>query len=238
MQNIDYTVAFQKRKTLSIIVETSQEVLVKAPLGTSKKYIDNFIKDREVWILKQKKYFSSFQEHKKINYIVGDTIFYLGKEYNLLIEKSLKNKVFLKENNIIVFSKEMNNSDYIKNILDKWFSDMAKAKFTERLSVCFKIFNAKYKSVKPLLTIRRMKRRWGTLIIKKLIFRKKQLKISLNTKLIHASNDCLDYVVMHELCHIKHQNHSKQFYECLSDFVPNWKILKKKLEKDISYLLK
>ena len=78
-----------------------------------------------------------------------------------------------------------------------------------------------YKNI-PRLEIRNMKKRWGSFLNKDKIF--------LNPKLIHVSKDCIDYVIIHELCHIKYKNHDKKFFNLLKDKYPKWKRVKDKLE--------
>ena len=77
----------------------------------------------------------------------------------------------------------------------------------------------------PTLIIRDMSKRWGSFI--------SESKIVLNPKLIHVSTECIDYVIVHELCHIKYKNHSKQYFEYLSEKLPLWEIIKEKLELSV-----
>lgn len=74
----------------------------------------------------------------------------------------------------------------------------------------------------PILAIREMKKRWGSFLNKEKIF--------LNPKLIHTSKDCIDYVIVHELCHLKYKNHSTKFWQLLDEKYPGWQKVKEKLE--------
>jgi predicted metal-dependent hydrolase len=74
----------------------------------------------------------------------------------------------------------------------------------------------------PVLGIREMKRRWGSFL--------KENKIFLNPKLIKMPKECIDYVIVHELCHLKYKNHNTKFFELFHKKYPNWKKVKDKLE--------
>jgi len=78
-----------------------------------------------------------------------------------------------------------------------------------------------YKNI-PILSIREMKKRWGSFLNKDKIF--------LNPKLIHTSKDCIDYVIVHELCHLKYKNHNTKFWQLMGDKYPKWEKVKEKLE--------
>ena len=88
----------------------------------------------------------------------------------------------------------------------------------------------KYGVEKPTLRIRAMETRWGSCLIKKRI-------ITLNKRLLEAPRNCIEYVVMHELCHLIHPNHSKNFYNFLTTLMPDWKERKKVLEQSAAYWL-
>lgn len=93
-----------------------------------------------------------------------------------------------------------------------------------------KIFDDQYKKVlekfsydfEPSLVIRKMNKRWGSFL--------KGKKIFLNPLLIQAPKECIDYVITHELCHMKYKNHDKRFYELLKSKIKNWEEVKEKLE--------
>jgi len=88
----------------------------------------------------------------------------------------------------------------------------------------------KYGVEKPFLRIRDMETRWGSCLTKKCV-------VTLNKRLLEAPRNCIEYVVMHELCHFLHPNHSKQFYSFLSMLMPDWKERKRYLDKNAVYWL-
>ena len=88
----------------------------------------------------------------------------------------------------------------------------------------------KYGIEKPALRIRDMETRWGSCLAKKGI-------VTLNKRLLEAPRNCIEYVVMHELCHFMHPNHSKYFYAFLSMLMPDWKERKQFLDKTAAFWL-
>jgi predicted metal-dependent hydrolase len=100
--------------------------------------------------------------------------------------------------------------------------------FEERLEACYQAFKLHHNALKPTLLIRKMKSRWGSLSHNS---KNKACKMTLNSILIHTPLECIDYVIFHELCHIKHQNHGKGFYDLQQKLVPNYKEVRAKLRE-------
>ena len=110
----------------------------------------------------------------------------------------------------------------------KWIFSLAERLFAEILEKCYQKFNINFKHKKPLLIIKKLKSRWGSL--------SSSGKMTLNVHLIKTSKDCIEYVIMHELCHLEHQNHGKNFHELEEHFVPNRREMNFQLKKFGGYL--
>ncbi len=106
-------------------------------------------------------------------------------------------------------------------LLDQWYTEKAEKQFHHAFERCWPKFE-KQGTPRPDIQIRKMKSRWGSLSAKG--------RLTLNTDLVRAPKECIDYVVTHELCHLKHHNHSPAFYELLEKSMPDWKKRKHKLE--------
>jgi predicted metal-dependent hydrolase len=220
---INYKIIYCMRKTLEISVYPDLSVVVKAPKNTTYSDIQEKVKKRAYWIIKQKSYFSSFlpkTDTKK--YLSGETHLYLGKQYRLKIVESDNELVKLKSGFIFIFTKEKNNSENTKKLLFKWYKNHATEKFQEKLIKCFNKAE-KYNIVFPALKIRKMSKRWGSCT-------KNQI-LNLNLELIKVPSHCIEYVIMHELCHLKYHNHSPKFYKLLNILSPDWEKTKKRLEE-------
>lgn len=220
-QKLEFNLKRSDRKTLGLEVHPDLSLWAIAPIDASIDEIKQKVLKRALWINKQKQFFEQFlPRNPEREYVSGETHFYLGKRYLLKVRKEASNEVKLKHGCFYVNTKT-SSSEEVKRILASWYYQHAQKKFTAALNNAFKMFKSDKISL-PELEIRRMKNRWGSCIPKG--------KIILNPELIKASPNCIDYVIIHELCHLVENNHSKQFYELLSNKLPNWKIVKHKLE--------
>lgn len=219
-----YTFIPQNRKTLSLTVRPDMKIILKAPVVADQDRINLFLRRKWLWLNKQLNFFKKYKKtiYKK-EYISGESFLYLGRQYKLLVKNNNKDGVFLTKGIFYLnTAKKVNNGEHNKKILDNWYKQKIEIKFNQRYKHVFNNFN--YKFV-PKLVIRKMKKRWGSFLKKK--------QIILNPKLIQASTDCIDYVITHELCHMRYKKHSKQFYSFLNSKYPSWENVKEKLELKI-----
>jgi predicted metal-dependent hydrolase len=224
-QIICFNLEYRKRKTLEISVYPDMSVKVVAPIERAYDDIEEKVRKRAPWIIEQKYFFSSFLPHPtRKRYISGETFYYLGRQYKLKVVQSSEQNVILKRGTIFVYTKDRKNSGHIKNLLNGWYRQRAKLKFSERINLCYAKLK-KYDINLPTMQIRRMTKRWGSCSLSG--------QIILNTQLIKAPSHCMDYVIIHEMCHLKYFNHSKAFYELMNLVLPDWQKRKKRLEQVI-----
>ena len=153
-------------------------------------------------------------------YISGEGFFYLGRQYKLIVKRSKEDSVSLTRGQLIVqTTKAVSNGRHNKKLLDVWFATKAETVFQDRFNEMLTRFD--YKNT-PILSVREMKKRWGSFLNKEKIF--------LNPKLIQTPKECIDYVIVHELCHLKYKNHSTKFWQFLDEKYPKWERVKEKLE--------
>ncbi len=211
----------QNRRSISIQVYPDCTVKVRVPRWLPQKNIDQIIEQKQAWISKKIEHFQQNQKNlpRKKEYVSGEVFCYLGKEYQLRVVEAKNNSIMHTESEIFIHKTPKRS---VKNILTKWFSDMAKEVFEERLKVNFAIFSKKHQYPYPNLTLRKMKSRWGSM--------SSDGNMTLNTHLIHTPFECIDYVIMHELCHLKHKNHGAKFHKLQGEFTPNYKEIKRRLE--------
>lgn len=160
-----------------------------------------------------------------ITYIDGDRLMLLGYIRTLRIFRSNVNKAKLSGDNINVYAKDPADITTIKSILDKWKRSESKRIFKLLLSEALSEFSSLYPHT-PEITVRRMKSRWGSCHVN-------SNRITLNERLIEAPAECIRFVILHELCHFIHPNHSSSFYRLLEAFCPYWKKTKKLLEDSV-----
>ncbi|MFO8646096.1 SprT family zinc-dependent metalloprotease [Legionella pneumophila] len=221
-KKIEYTLLYFDRQTMEIAVHPNQNVIVKAPLDADMGLIEKKILKRSRWILKQINYFKQFNPKTPERcYVNGETHLYLGKQYRLKLERGRENSVKLSRGFFHISSSQIMTSELVKKLLQQWYFDKAQLQFNESMERCWQKFNG-LGLRKPIILIKRMQKRWGSFSDKG--------TITLNLDLIKAPKECIDYVVTHELCHLKYPDHSPQFYKLLDSFVPEWKKIKHKLE--------
>lgn len=224
-KSIPFHLCYSKRKSLGIVVHPDGSVFVKAPLGTDETLIAYRVYKRAYWINRQLLYFSQFNPRTpKRRFVGGESHLYLGKKYRLKIRHSETEAVLLK-NGYFYISTVDNKPQHIEKLLKKWYRNKADIYFSQVLEKCWLYFQNKSLN-KPALKIRTMKTRWGSLSLKG--------GMTLNLELIKAPRECIEYVVIHELCHLLHAHHGKVFYELLARLLPDWVNRKHKLEKIMS----
>lgn len=217
----EYQLVSQDRKTLSLTVTPDLRIILKCPAKVDSERIENFLRKKWFWLEKQLSFFKKYQ--RKIyekEYVSGEGGFYLGRQYKLVVKRGADNAVLLNRGQLVVHTnRAVSDTRHNKKLVDAWFAKKIDTIFQARLSEMLSKFD--YKNV-PKLAIREMKKRWGSFLNQDIIF--------LNPKLIHTPKECIDYVIVHELCHMKYKNHNKRFYDFLNKKYPKWEKIKDKLE--------
>lgn len=224
-REISYDITYSDRKTLAISVHPDCSVVVKSPINAKPDKIVRRVKNRARWILKQQEYFGQFlPKTPPRQYISGETHLYLGRQYRLkVIKAEIRSVNFkLRESYIRVQTPEPDDRELTQQLLNSWYRKRAEIKFPERLTIIGDRFK-RYGLTRPVLQIRTLKKRWGSLTPKG--------KIILNQDLIRADISSIDYVITHELCHLQHPHHGQQFYEFLALVMPDWQSRKQRLEQ-------
>jgi len=207
---------------MEVAVHPDCSVVVKAPTGSDIVLIKKKISKRARWILQQQNYFRQFTPKTPARcYVNGETHLYLGKHYRLKIAQGNENSVKLSRGFFHVTQRDEPNPETAKKLLSKWYSEKAFHQFNDSLERCWPRFT-RFAFPKPALSIKLMQKRWGSLSDKG--------TVTLNTNLVKAPKECIDYVVTHELCHLKHPDHSSEFYKLLDTVIPDWEKVKHKLE--------
>jgi len=216
-----------KKKSISIQILPDASVEVKAPVHTSSQKIVETMKKRARWVVRH------VEQIKHNNaqvlpreYVSGETHFYLGRRYQLKVVHSDTNQVKLNRGMFMIESTNT-SPERIKRLLDNWYKEHARIIFKKHLNVI--VSNIDWLDTAPPMTIRQMKKQWGSC--------SSLGRISLNLNLVKAPTDCITYVIMHELCHLKEHNHSKRFYALQELHYPNWKPIKARLDDMAEALL-
>jgi len=217
--SIPYTVNFSNRKSLGISVTPDGKVFLNAPVDAGKSQIEEKLRKRAGWVVKQQLYFRSFGKctpEKK--FISGESHYYLGKQYILRVTEGKPNSVRYKGH---CFEVVCSPKSKAAELMREWYRERAKIKFAEIAEPVIQRFK-KYGVAPSSIFIQSMSNRWGSCTPKG--------KMILNIELIKAPKPCIEYVITHELCHLIHRDHTKTFFELLKIEMPDWERWKKKLE--------
>lgn len=218
-KQIRFHLTFADRKSLGITVTPEMEVLVKAPSGAKLAKIKEKLRKRAPWIIKQQNFFLAFYPKTPAKkFVPGESHLYLGRSYKLTYKKSSKKNAVCKAGALEIHCK--NKAD-IKPLLTKWYRLKAKTVFAEIAEPLIKRFEKHNVHPKGLF-IQTMPTRWGSCTAKG--------RIILNPELIKTSKSCIEYVIIHELCHLVHRNHTKKFFDLQKKEMPDWHKWKAKLE--------
>ena len=220
---IEYTLSFADRKTLGIKVYPDKSVHVIAPIGNEIIKIEEKIRTKAPWILRQQDFFLSFHPiTPPRKFVSGETHLYLGRQYRLKLVEANDKEVKLHGGNIFVYTPDKTDKAQITKQLKKWYADKAEQHFVKLFEELLPLALPFYSGT-PTLKFRWMDKRWGSC--------SRNGVILLNTELIKAPKKCIRYVIIHELCHLAHLNHSAGFYELLERLYPGWKDVKDELER-------
>jgi len=219
-KQIYFQLEYSNRKSLGITVKPDLSVLVNAPIDTSLEKVKEKLRKKAPWIIRQQSFFLYF--HPKTparKYISGETHLYLGRQYHLRIIQNNFESVKLKGKYI---EATVNDKLSAEQLVGEWYLQNAKLKLrtiAQPLIDNFKKYNIEPSSI----VLRDMPTRWGSCTPKG--------KIILNPELIKAPKGCIEYVIIHELCHLVHHDHTQKFIDLQTKEMHDWEKWKMKLEK-------
>ena len=218
-KRLEFDLIFNGRKTLGITVTPDLMIIVKAPANATLEKVKAKIRKKAPWIIKQQSFFLTF--HPKTppkKFISGETHLYLGKQYRLKVVSGKDSSVKYKGRYIEVLTKDKIKT---KRLVKDLYRQKAKEKFADIAEPLIHRFK-KYGVEPSGIYIQEMKQRWGSCT--------PNGKIILNTELIKAPRGCIEYVVVHELCHLVHHDHTRKFFDIQTKEMPDWEKWKMKLE--------
>jgi len=223
-QQLTFDLTYSRRKRLKISVRPDQSVTVDAPEDRSFEDIIRKVRKRADWVVKQMDYFDRFQPlPTPRQYIGGETHIYLGRQYRLKLISDDNEQVKLIRGYLQVYTRDCQDANRVRGLLESWYREHAKAVMLNRFDHCYEAVERFGIPQPTSILFRRMDKRWGSC--------GNSGSIILNTELAKAPIHCIDYVITHELCHLKHRNHSKDFLSLLTICMPDWERRKERLER-------
>ncbi|MCK9640740.1 MAG: M48 family metallopeptidase [Prolixibacteraceae bacterium] len=219
-RRIEFQLEYSDRKSLGITVTPDLDVMVKAPTDASIEKVKEKLRKKAPWIIRQQSFFLVFHPKMPVRkFVGGETHLYLGRQYRLKININGDENVKLKGKFIEVTTPDKARA---KQLIADWYLKNAKKKFYEIAVELIEKFK-KYTAEPHSIVLREMPTRWGSCTTKG--------KIILNPELIKAPKGCIEYVIIHELCHLVHHDHTQKFLDLQTKEMPDWEKWKMKLEK-------
>jgi predicted metal-dependent hydrolase len=223
-ERIPFVVGFRRRKSLAIVVHPDLRVEVTAPADSPLDKVLPRVERRAAWIVRQRRFFERYQPTLPARrYLSGETHLYLGRQYRLRVRQGTPEGVKLAGKFFEVRVRAPNDVQRIERLLDEWYREHARLVFDRRLALSLAATASIDLADTPRLMLRRMVRRWGSCT--------RAGNILLNVDLVKVSVSCIDYVLTHELCHLKVHSHSKEFYRLLDRCMPDWKARRERLNR-------
>ncbi|WP_150539975.1 M48 family metallopeptidase [Actinobacillus vicugnae] len=212
-----------KAQKVKIQIKPNGEVWVFAPVELSEDELKTTLQKRSRWIMQK---LQNLPQNPPLarQYLSGESHFYLGRRYQLkVLENQSVPVVSLKQGQLTV-SVKAKSAVKIQKVLNQWYRKRAEIIFAKRLTMLAE--RTLWLTEIPQIRLRTMKTQWGNC--------SPFGAITLNPNLVKAPTECIDYVILHELCHLVHHNHSPDFYRLMTQVMPNWRDMKMRLEKRVT----
>ncbi len=226
-KNIDFLVKrSKKRKTVSIFVDPLEGVFLRAPLTPSLEILSKLLHSKAIWILdKQHRIKESSGQLTKREFVTGESFLYLGRHLRLKVLKSkTESKITVKGGRFLVnlnsLDRNLNRTKVIRNMLSSWYEKHAGVVLLKRVE----IYSKRLKITIPKIILANQTKRWGSC--------NQKGQICFNWHIIMAPLSLVDYVVTHELCHLRYINHSENFWKLLGSVMPDYESRRERLRKE------
>ena len=211
---IDFVLEYRKRKTMSIRIDHTGRVLVAAPRGLAQDKIIELLKSKSKWILNKLKEVEEigYEEVQK-EFVDGEFFMYLGENYPLHIEiyDCIKKPEISMVQNRIYIRTPKNDSELLKKAMEKWYREKCFMTIRQRVDYYKEFVGKEPNNIK----VKEQKKRWGSCTSRG--------DILFNWRCIMAPMEVVDYIVVHEMCHLIHMNHSKMFWQLVESVIPDYK---------------
>ncbi len=223
-----YSVIRSRRRKTAAIRISEKGIEVRVPHWVDDKWVDDWVAQRAQWVQENSLRLKTNLDKFCLKVSRGALFPLRGEEYPIDWRLGVKNQVLMSEGkiNIVLSSRsKKTEQERVRTCLHQWYKSHAHAHLSARLAYWEKQMGLVSNSLK----IRDYKRRWGSCNAKG--------DIAFNWRLIHADDEIIDYVVIHELAHLVHLNHSKAFWQLVESYCKNWRVLRDELQKRNGWVL-
>ena len=215
-------------KNLNLRIRRDGSVFVSASRAVQYAEIDRFVRSRSRYILTaiQKVEAAVRFNSQPKKYVSGETFYILGRSLRLKVSCAEKDSIVSDEAYIYLAVKNPSDSGVKRRIIRRFMDQRCKDVFSGVMEELYPLVG-KYGVKRPVLKIKTLESRWGSCLVQKGV-------VTVNRRLLAAPRCCIEYVVLHELSHFIHPNHSVKFYALLSALMPDWKERKKLLNRTMA----
>jgi len=222
-RHISYKLQRSERRNLRIVVSPDLSVNVFAPKSLTECATVMAVQKKGPWVAKTLDRMADFHPlPSPKQYVSGETFVYLGRQYRLRVEEGRATPAKLRGRFLCIRVPDKNETRRVRRAVEKWYEERANEILLGRLKVLHGI-GARNGIPACTMSIRRMRTRWGSCTARGFV--------TLNMDLVQAPIHCAEYVIMHELCHLVHHNHSRAFYRLLTRCMPDWQKRKRILDQ-------
>lgn len=222
-----------QRRTVGITVQPDSRIAVTAPADTPLEQVLAAVLRRAPWVVRQLHFFASVPTPVlPRQYVAGETHYYLGRQYRLHIVEASKSAavgeepvpegVWMRGAYLHVITRQPQVPAYTRRLVQRWYAHHTQQRLAERYAYCTAQVR-RYGITAPEWQFRTMPTRWGSYT--------RAGRILLNPRLIQAPTACIDYLILHELCHVAHPHHGPDFYQLLTRLLPTWPVLRERLNR-------
>lgn len=215
LENISVEIKRKRIKNIIFKIKDGGILTISIPWHVSYEYIEKLLEKRKEWILTGIKKIEKIHQNE-IQYVTGDILNIFSKKFSLVVVESKKDEMIYKDEKLYLFTKKINDREYKKRIADYWYRERAKVILGKLIEEWLIETN---KSINKF-TIKTLKRNWGSCEVAK-------KNINLNSELLKQDMRFAEYVILHEIAHLEHPNHSKNFYNYIEKYMPDWRERKK-----------
>ena len=213
-RRIPYTVAYSaRRKTVKLTVSAPDVVEVVAPTGTPNEVVERAVASRAKWIIEQLAEFKDVRYQPAAReYVSGESFLYLGRTYalDLQVDPLVRRVKVDLVNQKLVVDTNSDEPDIIKKALTAWYRKQAKIVLDEKVA-----YHAAKMGLSPAgMTVKDQKKRWGSCT--------KGNRLIFNYRAVMAPSNAIDYIVVHELCHLQEKGHTPRFWKMIASVLPDY----------------
>lgn len=227
---VEYELQRKDVKNINLRIKADRTIFVSANPRVPDEVIEEFIRSKSDYILKALAHYEELARYapKPKQYVDGESFRIFGHDRRLKVMEGKKNNVDHDESYITLTVKDPTDRELKQKLMDRWLNSICKDTIQSLCDAVYPKFQ-KYGVEFPSIRYRNMISRWGSCQPKRGV-------LTFNYALVEAPISCVEYVVVHEFTHFLQPNHSRNFYQQLAMFMPDWEERKKILEKGNAFI--